>query len=91
MNTHVTLSLVSRLPVPLVRPEDPLFGRLATISHTLTRSAAPLEELPEYAELQAITARLYGLDAGDFERVLSTFPLIAEATREAAYVKFNDR
>ena len=32
VNTHVTMSLVSRLPVPVVRREDPSFQRLAALS-----------------------------------------------------------
>ena len=47
-----------------------------------------VEQTPEYAELQAITAELYGLSAADFEHVLASFPLIPESTRVAAYRRF---
>jgi hypothetical protein len=45
--------------------------------------------MPEYAEVQAIAARLYGLTPGDFEHVLGTFPLVPAATRQAALEMFN--
>jgi hypothetical protein len=49
-----------------------------------------VDEMPEYAALQALAARLYGLDAADFEHVLGTFPLVPQATREAALRAFAD-
>jgi len=89
VNTHVTVSLVSRLPVPVVRPGDPLFARLASLSRTLATRAEPVETMPEYAELQARVGRLYGLSEEDFEHVLGTFPLIAEGVRRKALLEFN--
>ena len=83
VNTHVTVALVSRLPVPVVREGDPLFDRLRALSDSLTRSTRPVESMDEYAELQALVASAYGLDEEDFKHVLKTFPLIAESTREA--------
>ena len=41
VNTHVTASLVSRLPVPVVAPDDPAFARLASLAKLLARGAAP--------------------------------------------------
>ena len=87
VNTHVTASLMSRLPVPVVPPDDPRFDRLNLLSHVLT-SAADVDAAVEYAELQAIAASLYGLSAQEFEHVLRTFPLIPQATRLAAYARF---
>jgi hypothetical protein len=90
VNTHVTVALVSRMPVPLVREGHPLFDRLRSLSAALTHASAAVETMPEYAELQALAARLYGLTASDFEHVLSTFPLIAASVRQAALGAFND-
>jgi hypothetical protein len=87
VNTHVTAALMSRLPVPVVRPEDAAFDRLQVLTQVLMKTAS-VESTPEYAELQAIAAELYGLSATDFEHVLSTFPLIPEVTRLAAYKRF---
>ena len=90
VNTHVTVSLVSRLPVPFIDSSHPAFGRLALLSRTLANSHAPVESMDEYAELQAIAARLYRLNAADFEHILSTFPLIPGEVRERALRKFSD-
>lgn len=83
VNTHVTASLMSRLPVPFVRPGDQAFEQLRTLTHTLM-TAADVEAAPEYAALQALAARVYGLSTTEFEHILSTFPLIPESVRRAA-------
>ncbi|MBI3048825.1 MAG: N-6 DNA methylase [Acidobacteria bacterium] len=91
VNTHVTASLVSRLPVPVVAPHDPAFARLASLSRILTDATAPLETMPEYAELQAIAARLYRLSEADFEHVLGTFPLIPDEVKRRVLMEFSSR
>jgi hypothetical protein len=91
VNTHVTVTLVSRLPVPVVRPGDPLFDRLASLSQSLTKSRAPVEELDEYAELQCLAARLYRMSTSEFEHVLSTFPLVGATTKSMALQRFKSR
>jgi N-6 DNA Methylase/Eco57I restriction-modification methylase len=90
VNTHVTVSLVSRLPVPLVLPGHPLFERLAACAGALARGPGPAEEMSEYAELQAIAAHLYQLSPEQFEHVLSTFPLVPGAIRGRALQRFID-
>lgn len=90
VNTHVTASLLSRLRVPAPTKTDPAFGRLAHLSRRLAAASVPAERMPEYAELQALAAHLYGLRAEDFERILGTFPLIPSEVREAALAAFND-
>jgi hypothetical protein len=80
VNTHVTASLVSRLHVPLLSPGDPAFVRIQTLVRTLVRSDEP-EDTDAYAELQALVAAIYGLSTADFDRVLSSFPLIPETTK----------
>jgi hypothetical protein len=90
VNTHVTVALVSRLPVPVVHRSDPAFARLAALSRALTDSRGPVEEMCEYAELQALVARLYGLTEADFEHVLATFPLIPADVRTKALLEFRN-
>ena len=90
VNTHVTASLVSRLPAPVIESHHPAFARLARLSRTLMTSAAPVEAMPEYAELQALAARLYGVGEPDFEHILGTFPLIPAAVKENAMREFRD-
>ena len=48
------------------------------------------EQQPEYAELQAIVARLYGLSQTDFRHVLSTFPLMPDDVRALCLARFNN-
>lgn len=90
VNTHVTVALVSRLPVPVVRRREPAFARLAALSRALTDSRGPVEQMPQYADLQAHVAQLYGLTDTDFEHVLSTFPLIPAAVRDRTLVEFRN-
>jgi hypothetical protein len=90
VNTHVTVALVSRLPVPLVRAEDSEFARLAALSRRLAASAESIEETGEYPELQAIVARLYGLTEDEFEHVLSTFPLVSESAKQRSLAAFTN-
>jgi hypothetical protein len=41
-------------------------------------SPAAAEQQPEYAEMQALVAKLYALSEADFRYVLGTFPLISD-------------
>jgi hypothetical protein len=90
VNTHVTISLVSRLPVPFVPTTHPLFARLSGYAEACALGDAAVEEMEEYIALQAIAARLYGLSRPHFEHVLSTFPLVPEEVREQVLARFND-
>ena len=91
VNTHVTVSLVSRLPVPFADPGSAAFDRLRVLSRTLSEAAEPFEAMEEYAELQALAADLYALTPEDFEHVLGTFPLIPEAVKQRALALLNAR
>jgi hypothetical protein len=90
VNTHVTVSLVSRLPVPVLLPGQPLFKRAAACAEALAAGTGPAEEMGEYAELQAIAAHLYRLGPAQFEHILSTFPLVPRAIRERALQRLID-
>jgi hypothetical protein len=46
--------------------------------------------MPQYAELQALVAQLYGLTEADFEHVVATFPLIPVEVREKALLEFRN-
>jgi hypothetical protein len=88
VNTHVTVALVSRLPIPVIRRGHPLFARLLSLSRTLATSGERVEEMPGYAALQALVAEAYGLTAEEYEHVLSTFPLIDPRMREESLARF---
>jgi hypothetical protein len=90
VNTHVTVALVARLPVPVLRSEDEAFATLTSLARALAASRDPVEEMNEYTRLQALVARLYGLTHEDFEHILGTFPLIPEDVRRKALVTCAD-
>jgi hypothetical protein len=74
--THVPALVIHQLPVPL--PDPPALARVAALARELaggSRTAA--------AQLQAEVAHLYGLTRDELAHVLSTFPLIDAAERDA--------
>ena len=87
VTTHVTAGIVSRLPVPLVPPESPWFGQLATAAATLEHRDDP----DAWAVLQATAAEAYGLAEADLAHVLTTFPLVAANERAATMNAFVNR
>jgi hypothetical protein len=90
VNTHVTASLMSRLRVPLVDRDTYLHNRLSTLSQTLMHSPDAAERQPEYAELQALVAKLYALAESDLRHVLGTFPLIPEEIKSSVLLRFSN-
>jgi hypothetical protein len=89
VNTHVTVSLVSRLHVPLIRPNERAFHEVAALVRSLLMGRTLAEVTEEYAKLQALVAAIYRLSAADLDRVLSTFPLVPEATKVRVRHHFN--
>jgi SAM-dependent methyltransferase len=88
VNTHVTVALVSRLPVPIIRGSDHLFERLRVLSEALAGGSSGVEGMREYAELQALATHAYGLRGEEFEHILETFPLIPQQVKTAAFEAF---
>ena len=85
--THVSLGVISRIPVPLVRPEDPAFAVMAGAAKSLEEGgSANVERLA-----QAAAAEAYGVTADELRHVLSTFPLVPEADREGTLQAFMTR
>jgi hypothetical protein len=81
--THVPASAMHRLPVPLDAPS----AAVKTIAG-LARALAAAPRAEDAARLQAEAARAYGLARTEFAHVLSTFPLIPSANRDAALAAF---
>jgi hypothetical protein len=90
VNTHVTAALMSRLPVPVIRARHRLFDRLHALAASLAGSSMAVEEMEEYAQLQASCAHAYELRATEFEHILGTLPLIPGHVKGAALVAFNN-
>jgi hypothetical protein len=70
--------MVSRMPVPWLRPDEAQHRRLLHLSR---RCAGEGTEGDGWVELQAEGARAYGLSAGELVGVLETFPLIDPGRR----------
>lgn len=85
VTTHVTVSIIERLPLPKPSRTSPEF-------HTVSACARALADTPEdpdlQAKLQAAAARLYGLDEEAFAHILNTFPLVDERLRAASMAAF---
>jgi hypothetical protein len=90
VNTHVTVAIISRLPVPVVAEDDPAALRLAHLARALSGAQGAVEAMTEYAELQGLAARLYGLSQEEFAHVLGTFPLVPAEVRAAALDAFGE-
>jgi hypothetical protein len=90
VQTHVTVALVARLPVPRVDVASRAFRDIVKCVRRLEaagRARGGAGETPRVAtlaRLQALVARLYGLSETEFGRVVGTFPLVEEAQRQAA-------
>ena len=81
VTTHVTASLMSRLPVPRPDPRSREFNELVKLSRRLAVTGV-IEPSQDYARLNALAARLYGISHEQFEFLLETFPLISRAQRD---------
>ncbi len=81
VGTHVSASIVERLPVPGPDRDSAGFGLIGALARQLARTPADRDA---HARLQAAAARLYGVSADEFAHVLSTFPLVAAEERDAA-------
>jgi hypothetical protein len=81
VTTHVTASLMARLPVPKPPGDSRDFRQLVSLARTLEADGIDAAA-DAYAHLNAIAARLYGLTVDHYAHVLSTFPLLPIELRE---------
>ena len=89
VTTHVTASLMSRLPVPKPPAGSWPFDRLVSLSRALA-STGIAGDSSEYAELNAIAADLYGVSTEQYAAILDSFPLLPSSLRDlclALYVQ----
>ncbi len=87
VGTHVTASLMSRLPMPKAARDSAAFRTIVSNSAVLRRSPA---DAFAHARLQASAARLYGLNRAQLAHVLETFPLVNVEERDAVMAAFYD-
>jgi hypothetical protein len=87
VTTHVTTAIMARLPVPRPVAGSAAFNTLVMLARRLAETGVD-EGLDDYARLNAVAARLYGLTADQFTHLLATFPLVAPGVREQCVVSF---
>ena len=80
VTTHVTTSLLARLPVPRPLENTAQFDRLVDLAKCITKRGLQ-DSSAEYAELNAIAAALYRLTPDEYAHILNSFPLISETVR----------
>ncbi len=86
VTTHVTASIMSRLPVPRPPRAEPRFAAVVRDVRALTHGEDP-ERL---AGLNATVASLYDLTPAEFEHVVGTFPLVPAVERSLALRRFRE-
>jgi len=84
VGTHVSASIIARLPVPKPPSHDAVFQRVAGLSLALSTRFDDVA----FARLNAVVAGLYGLSHAQFAHVLETFPLVPSADRALALRMF---
>jgi Eco57I restriction-modification methylase len=87
VTTHVTASIIGRLPVPKPEREQTTFREIVALSRALT--AAP-GDTQAAARLQALASRAYGLTRDQLQHVLDGFPLVSPEERVAVMRAFCD-
>jgi hypothetical protein len=81
MTTHVTTTLMARLPVPRPAAGTVAHDTLVGCAGDLAACASIEDNVAAYARLNAVAASLYGLNADEYAHVVSTFPLLPESLR----------
>ena len=84
VSTHVTVSLLSRLPIPKPPRDSDAFRLVSSCARAL-RSRL---DGSHHAQLQATAARLYGVSRTQLQHVLDTFPLVRMEERQAVLDRF---
>ena len=85
--THVTTSIVERLPIPGEDQAGPSFREIARWAHALSRR----DDSGLWSALNARVAELYDLNEEQFAHVLSSFPLVPREDRDDALRVFQRR
>lgn len=85
VTTHVSVSIIERLPMPKPSREDRFFGGMAALATALAEN--PGDEFLSF-KLQGLAARIYGLTGEEFTHVLTTFPLVDIRERQGAMDAF---
>jgi hypothetical protein len=88
MSTHVTTTLMARLPVPRPRPDTSAHRSLVESARRLAGCRTLEDDADACVRLNALAARLYGLSRSGYAHVVSTFPLLPAMLRERCVAEF---
>jgi hypothetical protein len=80
ITTHVTSTLIHRLPVPRPHGRDAAFRDLARLARGLSQTGIEGDE-ESYLCVNTLAATLYGLSQTQYAHVVGTFPLLSEELR----------
>ena len=84
VSTHVTVSLLSRLPIPKPPRDSDAFRLVSSCARALCSRL----DGSHHAQLQATAARLYRVSRTQLQHVLDTFPLVSMEERQAVLDRF---
>ena len=87
VTTHVTSAIMSRLRVP--KPDARQVDRLAALARSLAATGIG-DSSTAYAELNALTATLYGVTPDEYGFILESFPLIAKSQRDRCLREYSN-
>lgn len=90
MTTHVTAALMARLPVPRPVSSTNEARTLAALARRLSRVSSIDEAPDDYARLNALAARGYGLDREEYAHVVRSFPLLAAGLSARCLAAWNE-
>ncbi len=80
VTTHVTATLMARLPVPRPSSGSAAYRELITLARALSKTG--IDGAPDtYARLNALVGSLYQLTPADYEAIVETFPLLPAEIR----------
>jgi hypothetical protein len=80
VTTHVTATVMSRLPVPRPHPDSAPHRELVALARSLAKTGIDTDP-DAYARLNAVVASLYQLSTEDYESIVETFPLLPSNLR----------
>ena len=86
ITTHVSATIIDRLPLPRLPASSPLFGSIARLARSMSVSPSA----GDAAALQALAARAYGVSERQFRHIVGTFPLLSTGERDDAVRAFCD-
>lgn len=84
VNTHVSVAIIERLPVPRPPRDSPAFLDVVRLSRALASTPGDRDAA---ARLQASVGFLYGCTDAEFQHVLDSFPLVPVEERYAAMAR----